>query len=70
MLPVQNEWQDGSRVDWEADGRRISAVEPFGDEGVADAGWSAPHRGRRETADEIRAELGNFSSIGNAEESG
>jgi two-component system OmpR family response regulator len=67
MSSVQDGWQDDSRVDREADGRRMSAVETVGDEAV-----SAAMTGRnesmarvllieddKETADEIRAELGD-----------
>ena len=64
---MQDGWQDDSQVDREADGRRMPAVETLGDEAV-----SAAMTGRnesmakvllieddKETADEIRAELGD-----------
>jgi two-component system, OmpR family, response regulator len=67
MSSVQDGWQDDSRVDREADGRRMSGVETVGGEAV-----SAAMTGRnesmarvllieddKETADEIRAELGD-----------
>jgi two-component system, OmpR family, response regulator len=67
MSSVQNGWQDDFQVDREAGGRRMSAVETVGDEAV-----SAAMTGRnesmarvllieddKETADEIRAELGD-----------
>jgi two-component system OmpR family response regulator len=65
MSPVQHGWQDNSRVDGQADGRPTSAVETAADETVA-----APRGNEtmprqllieddKETADEIRAELGD-----------
>ena len=66
MSPVQNGWQDDSRVDGEAGGRRMSALETAGDETVsaAMAGGNESMakvlliEDDKETADEIRAELG------------
>jgi two-component system, OmpR family, response regulator len=67
MTPVQNGWQDSSRVDREADGRGKPALERAEDEIVS----AAPAPGDKsmarlllieddkETADEIRAELGD-----------
>jgi two-component system OmpR family response regulator len=67
MSPVQDGWQDDSRVDREADGSRTAALETVGGETAA----AATARGDdtmpklllieddRETADEIRAELGD-----------
>jgi two-component system, OmpR family, response regulator len=67
MLSVQDGWQDDSRVDREADGRRTSTVETVGDEAVS-AGMTGGNESMarvllieddKETADEIRAELGD-----------
>ena len=67
MSPVQNGWQDDSRVDGEAGGRRMSALETAGDETVsaAMAGGNESMakvlliEDDKETADEIRAVLGD-----------
>ena len=64
MVPVQNGWQDGSRIDREADDSGKAASETVGDETVSAAmGNEAMPRlllieDDKETADEIRAELG------------
>src|SRR5882757_7211064 len=66
MSPAQDGWRARCRVDREADGRRMSAAETGGDETVFAA---TAHRNEsmarlllieddKETADEIRAELG------------
>src|SRR5882757_6769795 len=66
MSPAQDGWRPGCRVDREADGRRMSASETGGDETVFGA---TAHRNEamarlllieddKETADEIKAELG------------
>jgi hypothetical protein len=63
MSPVQDRWQDSSPVDWEADGRRMSAPETTGDETVSAAGAHGNEPMARlllieddkETADELRA---------------
>jgi two-component system, OmpR family, response regulator len=67
MSPVRDRWQDNSPVDWEADGRRMSAPETDGEETVSAAGAHGNEPMARlllieddkETADEIRAELGD-----------
>jgi two-component system, OmpR family, response regulator len=72
MLQVQNGWREKSRVDGESDGRQMPAPETVGDEAIAAAGTPGNEtRGNelmarvllieddRETADEIRAELGH-----------
>jgi two-component system OmpR family response regulator len=67
MSPVQNGWWDNSRVDREADGSRLAASDTVGQDTAA----AATARGDdtmprlllieddKETADEIRAELGD-----------
>src|ERR1700719_3566264 len=67
MAPVQDGWQDDSPADREADGRRVPAPETVGDETISAA--MAPGNelmaklllieDDKETADEIRAELGH-----------
>src|SRR5713101_7349476 len=67
MSPVQDRWQDNSRVDRQPDGRGMSALETVGDETVATPmarrNESMPRvlliEDDKETADEIRAELGD-----------
>jgi two-component system OmpR family response regulator len=72
MLQVQNGWRDKSGVDVDSDGPQMPAPEQLGDEAVAAAGAPGDEtRGiefmarllliedDRETADEIRAELGH-----------
>ena len=67
MSPMQHGWQDNSGVDAQADGRPMSAVETVGDEAVSAAmtgrNESMPRvlliEDDKETADEIRAELGD-----------
>jgi hypothetical protein len=67
MSPVHNGWRDNSRVDREADGSRMAASDTVGHDTAA----AATARGDdtmpklllieddKETADEIRAELGD-----------
>jgi two-component system OmpR family response regulator len=67
MSTVHNGWRDNSRVDREADGGRKAASDTAGDENVAGAATrgddSMPRllliEDDKETADEIRAELGD-----------
>jgi two-component system OmpR family response regulator len=67
MSSVQDGWQGDSQVDREADGRRMPAVETVGDEAVSAAMTRRNEPMARvllieddkETADEIRAELGD-----------
>src|ERR1700674_1365626 len=67
MSPVQHGWQGNSRVEREADGRGMVALEASGGEAVSDAAGrgneSMPKvlliEDDKETADEIRAELGD-----------
>jgi CheY-like chemotaxis protein len=68
MSPAQDRSQDNSPVDWEADFRRMSAAETFGDdEAVSAAGAHGNESMARlllieddkETADELRAVLGD-----------
>src|SRR5438128_3803545 len=65
MSPVQHGWQDNSRVDGQADGRPTPGVETAADETVAAApgNETMPRllliEDDKETADEIRAELGD-----------
>jgi hypothetical protein len=65
MSPVQDRSQDHSPVDWEADGRRVSAPDTVCDETVCAAGAHGNESMARlllieddkETADELRAVL-------------
>jgi len=65
MSPMQHGWQDNSGVDGQADGRPTSAVETAADETVAapPGNETMPRllliEDDKETADEIRAELGD-----------
>src|ERR1700674_282817 len=67
MSQAQNGWHDDCRVDRESDGRQVSAPETVGDDTIVAAGTPGSElmakvlliEDDRETADEIRAELGH-----------
>src|SRR6266849_92159 len=67
MSRVNDGWQDNSRIAWKADGGRMSALETVGGETIS-ATWASRNElmarlllieDDKETADEIRAELGD-----------
>jgi two-component system OmpR family response regulator len=65
MLSVHDRWENNSRVDGESDGRRLPAPDAVGNENAAPAAENEPMprllliEDDKETANEIRAELGD-----------